>query len=377
MALFGLQLESMGSGIPYDYYKATSGSGTVTKTATVGGRTINASKIGKSASAPSVISVYDSFDWSTTPYGNAGFDKNLIPRAFIKEFRMKNDSILQALLYFTTVTAQGGNLTIGAGSSKAAAAADKKLGGTSITNMLDSVKKRFKGLVAPAADFLSPTDGTDLTKNAWMKPYEGLYSLESTPFQYVLPYFDNKGIQDVAAGYSDISYPTMIGDVLANAANVAQGAANAARIVAPGQYVERPRIFDMTTSGYPMVTVTFPLLNTQSYESAVQNYQLLWLLVFQNTPQRVSKTLVDLPKIYEVNVPGVSHLKFSFMEEMHVEFIGARRQVDIQMPDNSAGLSTTAKIIMPDAYQVRMVFRSLTINSANLMMENWFQSGNL
>lgn len=364
----------MGSGIPYDYYKATKGSGTVTKTATVGGRTINASKIGRSTSTPSVISVYDSFDWSTTPYGNVGFDKNLIPRAFLSEYRMKNDSILQALLYFGTVTAQGGNLTVSAGASKAAAAVDQKLGGTSITNMLNSVKERFSGLVAPAANFLSPQDKTNLTKNAWMKPYEGLYSLEPTDFQYVLPYFDNKGIHDVAASYSDISYPTMLGDVLANAANVAQGAANAARIVAPGQYVERPRIFDMTTSGYPTVTVTFPLLNTQSYESAVQNYQLLWLLVFQNTPQRVSKTLVDLPKIYEVNVPGVSHLKFSFMEEMHVEFIGARRQVDIQMPDNSAGLSTTAQIIMPDAYQVRMVFRSLTINSANLMMENWYQS---
>ena len=369
----------MGSGIPYDYYKAINGSGTVSKTATVNGRTINASKIGKSTSTPSVISVYDSFDWSTTPYGNAGFDKNLIPRAFLGEYRMKNDSILQALLYFGTVTAQGGNLTVGTAADKAAAAIaeaapDLKLAGIDVVNMMASVKKRFSGLVAPAANFLSPTDSTNLTKNAWMKPYEGLYSLESTPFQYVLPYFDNKGIQDVMAGYSDISYPTMIGDVLANAANVAQGAANVARIVAPGQYVERPKIFDMTSSGYPMVTITFPLLNTQSYESAVQNYQLLWLLVFQNTPQRVSKTLVDLPKIYEVNVPGVSHLKFSFMEEMHVEFIGARRQVDIQMPDNSVDLNTTAQIIMPDAYQVKMVFRSLTINSANLMLENWYKS---
>lgn len=356
----------MGSGIPYNYYKAVNGSGTVTKTTTVGGRTINASKIGKSSSGSSnVISVYDSFDWSTTPYGNAGFDKNLIPRAFINEFRMKNDSILQALSYFTTVTNQGGSLTV------------NKLTGIDVTNQLDDIKKRFEGLFKSGQASVATQDATALTKNKWMKPYEGLYSLESTPFKYVLPYFDNKGIHDISASYSDISYPTMFGDILANAANVAQGAANAARIVAPGQYVERPRIFDIASSGNPSVTVTFPLLNTQSYESAVQNYQLLWLLVFQNTPQRVSKTLVDLPKIYEVNVPGVSHLKFSFMESMNVEFIGARRQVEMQMPANGEGLNSQVQIIMPDAYQVRMVFRSLTINSANLMMENWFQSGNL
>lgn len=366
MALFTLKpYEPMGSGIPYTYYKAIQGTGVVTKTANVSGRTVNASKISKSSTS-ALINVYDSFDWSTTPYGNAGFDKNLIPRATINEFRMKNDSILQAISYFATTTLQSGDAVVETGL--------EKLAGIVPQNQLDILKNTFKGLFKSTENKLSFEDSANLTKNNWMKPYEGLYSLEPTPFKYVMPYFDNKGMPDIAASYSDMSYPTVLGDIISNQANISQGAANAARIIAPGQYVERPKIFDISTSGNPSVTITFPLLNIQSYESAVQNYQLLWLLVFQNTPQRVSKTIVELPKIYEVNVPGVTHLKFSYMEDMKIEFIGNRRQVEVQMPEVGGGLNTQVRVIMPDAYQVKMTFRSLTINSANLMLENWHQS---
>ena len=133
-------------------------------------------------------------------------------------------------------------------------------------------------------------------------------------------------------------------------------------------------MYNPADSGSPSVTFKFPLVNSQTYESACANYQLLWLLVFQNTPQRVTKSLLEMPKIYSVTVPGVCYMQYSFVESLTVDFLGNRRHVDVSMPTTSIGLPERIPAIMPDAYEVSITFRSLNIHNSNMLLEMWQQS---
>jgi hypothetical protein len=147
------------------------------------------------------------------------------------------------------------------------------------------------------------------------------------------------------------------------------------KLVAPGQYIESPKMFALSDGNSPRITIRFPLLNTLSFEGAVRNYQLLWLLAFQNTPQRVNKSVVELPRMYDVHIPGVTFMKFAYIESMHVDFIGVRRRVTIPMPKCDApNQLAEAEVIMPDAYNVTISLRSTIMNANNMMLENWKKS---
>lgn len=339
------------------YFEAVPSNGESTASGTYNGRAVTANRL-RGSSTGGLINVCNNFDWSPTPYTNAGFDKQLIPYADITEYRLNNDAIARSILYFATATLSAGNTTING--------IWQQLGGNSNVNMLNTVSDFFQAGAAKILP-LDRTGAADLTSSEWMKPYEGLYCLTPTNFRYLFPYFDNVAMNKIAASYRDV---TELSNTVGYAAQIGDFAANFARIISPGQYVERPKIFDPAASSLPSITISFPLLNTLSFDSAVKNYQLLWLLAFQNVPQRVTKTLIELPKLYEVNVPGVSNLKFCYMESLDIDFIGNRRRVRIPMPAGS-GLEGQIYATMPDAYNVKMTFRSLIMNSGNLMLEAW------
>jgi hypothetical protein len=209
----------------------------------------------------------------------------------------------------------------------------------------------------------------DFPDSTWMRPYKDLYAITPTGFKYLLPYLNDEAFAKVSNAWTDLSFP------LSDRINsVTSAVTNIAKISAPGQYVEKPKMFDPATASVPSFTFNFPLFNTQTYEQACLNYQLLWLLVFQNTPQRVTKSLLEMPKMYSVNVPGVCYMQYSYVESLDIKFIGNRRHVDITMPVNSVGLPTNIPAIMPDAYDVSITFKSLNINNSNMLLEMWKQS---
>lgn len=368
-SLFNLESSNFGN-TPYPYVKATpQGGSSALRTQTLSnGNTVVTRPLSRNSGASDYINVCDDFDWTTSPVAYAGFNKKLVPRGDISEYRVEDTSVIAALLYASEAT-----LAAGESSANLLTTIAKKAG-------LDAISRGIAGATQLAADTQNSINSSvrgaasinaqyDFPDSTWMQPYKDLYSLAPTRFKYLLPYLDDQAFNSITNSWPDISYP------LASSINQMQDTvAGFAKISAPGQYIEKPKMFDPASSNSPSVTFKFPLFNTQTFEQACANYQFLWLLVFQNTPQRVTKSLLEMPKMYTVNVPGVCYIQYGYIQSLDIKFIGNRRHVNINMPQNSIGLNASIPAIMPDAYDVSITFGSLNVNNSNMLLEMWKRS---
>ena len=205
----------------------------------------------------------------------------------------------------------------------------------------------------------------------WLSMLNGLYTLTSTKFEYIFPYLENRAM-DASPRFAEFN-SVLKGDISKKVAsavsNLTQGdLISAPELSQPGVYIEQPQLMDISSSSGSDITVTFPLLNTLSYDGAVKNYQLLWLLAFQNKPYRESKTVVSPAKVYRVYIPGTRYMHFAHISNLNVDFLGVRRTVRMPMP-TVAKTPSQVSVIMPDAYKVSITFRSLTTDMGNLMIE--------
>ena len=354
MALFKIEKKQMNP-TKLEYYAAVPdsvGDEEITVNSPINGEKVAARRVPKPARSGGIIDVYRTFDWTTSPINNANFDSIAkTPFAKLSEYRMDDASIINSMLYY--VQAFGDQ--IGAIGN---VIAPKVIDG--VQNLTSKVRNAVLGAVGQ--DVNTPSE---LKDNPWLKPYEGLYSLTPTAFTYFLPYFENDAFNRIESSYVDMSAPGL--DAMKTAR---EATSSFSRLLSPGQYIETPKMFALSDANAQQIDIKFPLLNTLSFEGAVKNYQLLWLLTFQNTPQRVTKSVVEMPRMYDVHIPGVAFMKYAYIQSMKVDFIGVRRRVTIPMPrgtDNPA----QAEVIMPDAYQVTITLKSTIMNANNMMLENW------
>lgn len=349
MALFKIVSKPMPlSNLPYYAAEPDSvNAGTKSVVSPVNGQPVIAKKLPKSLSQRGFIDVYNTFDWTASPINNAGF-ANITKPPFAKltEYRLNDKAIINSLFYY--VQAFGDQ--IGSVAS-------------TIANLADTVLGGVMGIAG--GNVAQPQTNGSSTNPSWITPYEGLYLMEPTQFTYYLPYFENDALAPARSSYSEISYPGVAAIRAARDITTEMS-----RIIAPGQYIESPKLFTLSDANSPSFEINFPLLNTISFESAVRNYQFLWLLMFQNTPQRVTKSVVEMPRMYDVQIPGVAFLKYAYIESMVVNFIGVRRRVTIPMPACPINPSQI-EVIMPDAYSVKLTVKSLVMNANNMMLENW------
>lgn len=353
MALFTIEKKRM-SPSNMDYYAAipvSTGAGDITTTSPINGNNVVARRLPTPTKGSGIIDVYKTFDWTTSPINNANFANiSKTPFAKLTEYRMNDTAIINSMLYY--VRGFGDQI------------------GTLASAVSPDFVEDVKNLIGKVKNAVVGESGADVTQqkqsssSPWLKPYDGLYSLEDTGFTYFLPYFENDAFR-ADSSYESMSYPGI--DTLKAAR---EKTAEFTKIIAPGQYIETPKIFSLTDNNSQTIDIKFPLLNTLSFEGAVKNYQLLWLLIFQNTPQRVTKSVVELPRMYDVHIPGVTFMKFAYIDSMKVDFIGVRRRVTIPMPQ-CPNNPAEAEVVMPDAYQVTISLKSTIMNANNMMLENW------
>lgn len=368
MALFKIESKKM-STTGLEYFAAVPDSvdaGAIAATSPVNGSNVTASRVPKPIKGTGIIDVYRTFDWTTSPISNANFDNiSKTPFAKLSEYRMDDTSIINSMLYYAQafgdqIGAIGSAVTTNIPGGQSAVA-----GAQSVITDLKNVANNVKNKVLGTNNAQNEKPQSKSPENPWLKPYEGLYSLQPTDFTYFLPYFENDAFNRVESAYSEMTFPGI--GAMKEARDFT---ASASKLIAPGQYIETPKMFALNDGNSPKIDIKFPLLNTLSFEGAVRNYQLLWLLMFQNTPQRVTKSVVELPRMYDVHIPGVTFMKFAYIESMHVDFIGVRRRVTIPMPQ-CPNNDPQAEVIMPDAYNVTISLRSAIMNANNMMLENW------
>ena len=165
-------------------------------------------------------------------------------------------------------------------------------------------------------------------------------------------------------------------EAVAGAQNIVKSVADVVNITQPGTYIEPPKYFNNPQPATEQVT--FPLANTirRGPNSPVQqNYELLWLLAFQNKPYKTSFTRTPPPKIYSVYVPGSFSMPYAYIESMDVEFVGTTRKTSVYVPAGNGDGNIGSKVIqapIPEAYQVSITFASLISDYGNTMLSDAF-----
>ena len=346
------------------------------------------SKNNKAATDP--IDVVTDFPWTKSPKSS----RNDVPVVYIKEKRLHTNSTLANFFYSVLAGAEvietagkrleSGNIQIGAntvniydslsavgasypGVSKAldlATGSAVKAGGVIKTEV-----EKYKDM---AEGFLDEGRFQDNI----LKPYNGLYYTEDTGFKYFLPYLNNSYLQSDNTFSEDsqkILGLSQISETLGTAFGAVRGAAFMDK---PGVYVEQSKQYNFGQDGRNF-NVTFPLLNTGTYDDIRRNWQLLFGLIYQNKPGRINRNLLELPVIYEFFIEGMAYMPYSYITQIQIDFIGNRRTMDIDIPsfnstsgNESLQDRTTISSVIPDAYNVNISFEGLNKETRNFLIRS-------
>jgi len=213
-------------------------------------------------------------------------------------------------------------------------------------------------------------------KDNILKPYNGLYYTEDTGFKYYLPYLSDNylGADNV---FSEDSQKLLglsnISETLSKGFDAVRGIAFMDK---PGVYVEQSKQYQFGQEGRNF-DITFPLLNTGSYEDIKRNWQFLFGLIYQNKPGRINRNLLELPVIYEFYIEGMAYMPYSYITQIQVDFIGNRRTMGIDIPSfGDVGENevlkdrTNINTVIPDAYNVKISFSGLNKETKNFLIRS-------
>jgi hypothetical protein len=198
-----------------------------------------------------------------------------------------------------------------------------------------------------------------------------MYLTKPTKFKYAFPFFSGKPY-DIKNSWQDSSQikPRLLGDLIPAGMQDVDAAAATLNIMQPGTYIEKPRYFHYPTEG-ESISFSLPLINTIQKGNKLpyqQNYELIWILAYQNKPYRTSFSRILPPKLYTVSIPGMKYFPYAYISNMTVDFLGTRRQLEVNTP---VGAATTS---IPEAYMLNITFTSLLADTGNLMISEGFRS---
>ena len=343
------------------------------------------------------IDVVNNFQWTSSPLSS----REDIPAIELKEKRLKTNSLIAQLAYYSLIASGKGGEVLGrlsnlfGNSSVGSGALGGFLSGR-IGQTLVGAGQGFLGAVSnfgssifgngaaqfftgrSVNDFFTQTTASSLGSDV-MTPYEGLYLTEDTKFTYRMPYFENMqnavsnafNNDDQILSQKSYGLSKFISGAASLAESLAYTMAGTINITEPGIYIEKPQFYSFGASG-DQLTFSFPLINTgwATFEDVQRNWQLIFMLIYQNRANRKSRDLIDPPCLYEVSIPGIKYMPFAYIQSLSVQFMGARRSYKINVPS----LQGTSRIstIIPDAYVVNITLRGLVAETQNFLYSMLF-----
>lgn len=344
-----------------NYNSSTNGVPGQGKTLSVSTRSIS------NKSSKSTIDVISQFRWSAS---NINEEIVKFPHIVVKEYYLTKSTLAHQLAYYAEAGGQASlqNLKV--------ATDFVGLAGNDIN---EALKDKSKGIAAAMRD--ATRGGRNLlglkgsiTESETLEMYYNMYPTCPTGFDYRFPYYSDK--HSGRSSTWDSSFKGVGENAITSfSTNIIEGTRKnatdqsfvGALYSEPGVFVERSKYYQPTEG--EAISFSFPLLNTFTNDDVQKNFDLIWLLTFQNTPFRKNKSLLEPPCMYELLIPGVKYVMYAVMESLNIDFIGTRREIDLQIPAATSGGRVTKKIIVPEAYNVSIVFKALTTDSSNLLIE--------
>ena len=327
--------------------------------------------------ATDTIDVINNFAWTKSPISS----RNDVPYIRLTEKRITTNSNISNLA--NSVFTLGGEVTTGINTVKTlfSTQAGSNLGPNSVPNnnetlqdnpiqvVIDKLQEASKAKwLQNAKDSLVnfTNNNFDNFSNPSLTPYNYLYATEPTGFVYKFPYFGNN-YNDVRTSFGDLE-SNLISGLAGSTRDLAEGIAGITNFLKPGTYIEKSKQYSMGDSGRS-IEIKFPLLNTGNYGDISKNWQLIFGLIYQNRPGRVTRAIIDVPVIYEVYSPGLAYMPYAFINSISVQFLGSRRNIKLDVPIGTSPNSfiTTIETVVPDAYEVTIGLEGLNEESRNFL----------
>ena len=336
------------------------------------GKVVSALNVNKSKSAKLIpvqtggrIDVVNDFKWTKTGRNSEG--RKNTPAVELEEFQVvvpaffSNLNVVQQLVMDTIAGAGGGIAALGelAGipsSVTSLVQAPAKAVGKNMNILMDQARAAFSD--------------ENVSMPKYLKAYENLYGVKRTKFKYYFPYLENS-YKSVASnwGGGDDSLQKILGDTASSFLTD-----TIFNKIAPGVGIDYSKSFRYGTEG-PSHNISFFLDNTkdESYGGYETNFRLIYLLLYQNLPNRINKLTYVPPVIYRSKLPGVFSYRWSYLNNVNVDMIGVRRTKTI----NNFVDGRPSQVVIPEGYQVSFTIQSLVPETQNLYFDAFSNNVNV
>ena len=215
-----------------------------------------------------------------------------------------------------------------------------------------------------------------------LDPYSNLYSGIATKISYILPYISIDNMTGINSSWTEPGKNAPITNLLEQSRKmIGKGSGGAAALGGidlitsvveaaalggePGAGREKIKGYSPPESG-DSITLTFYLFNTISIEQTQNNWEFLYVLTYQNLPNRRGINLLDPPCIYEIEVPGYKRFPVANIEKLTVTNEGTTRYIDLATGNTVPPESGPNVKLIPEAYKVTLTIRSLLTTTQNL-----------
>lgn len=280
---------------------------------------------------PGTVDVINNYTWTLTP--PAG--RTETPYASLTEYRVLQSALMNSARYYLTGIKQKGEDQLGAETTQ------------NETADVGSGANKYLGLC---------------------RGYDGLFDFKyPTGFSYTVPYF-NDVANEVNSTWTTLDILEKIkGGLNTLAPGVGDKAglvADAVMLAYEAKYprvgiMDRPKLWE--SSGFRSINIKIPLFNTLSIEDIQKNWELCYLLTYQNMFNKKDFITAVPPVFYTVRIPGQFFSLAMYVSDLKIYNRGNMRTYTLK---TQAGNS--AKII-PDVYEIDMTLTDMIMPSQNML----------
>ena len=326
----------------------------------------------------SYIDIVKDFKWTKTSRNSEG--RKNTPTVQLEEFYVtvpsffSNLNVIQQVLQ-TTGSGMVDALKIITAGSAVGQSISTAIGtaGEMLGNEVNKLMEQGRGAFGADPDVIMP---------GHLKAYENLYGVKRTQFKYKLPYLGDsyKRISNNWGENNDLS--KLAGGGL-------DAITNAFGMLSPGVGIDYSKTFKYGDGG-PEHTISFFLDNTKDNEYSgigaqvtdksyskydlnvglqanptpnyETNFRFIYLLLYQNLPNRINKLTFVPPVIYSAKLPGVFSYRWSYIKNIEVNMVGVRKTKSI---NNFIG-DSPSDVVIPEGYEINLTLQSLVPESQNL-----------
>lgn len=207
-------------------------------------------------------------------------------------------------------------------------------------------------------------------------PYQKLYFVGPTGFQYKIPYLNTK-VLDVnnSFGENTEGIAGKLVDLINSGTGLMETIIGTGKLLSQAgtAKIERAKHYQYPSEG-PAIEVVFPLYNTSpaTYEDVVNNFKLVLLLMYQNLPLRQDKIIVEPPVLYDVTIPGNRRAPYCYVSSLVINYKGSTRLMDLDLggifsTNDNVSVPERLKTIVPDMYEIRMTLQPMIATTKNLL----------